>query len=693
MLWVRRALVLAALLALPLVAPTSGACAVPCGRIYPLILIQLDGDATMWNVTKAAPVTVDATLTYKFDMMNEGYTAASPNEPVVIRFEYPRKPDWADITVEPEAITVDVNNPTYAQPDLAEPTNPQAQFVFSAPITIRVSLVGQPILKDGYDFAKLLVFAKSTESGLYQSGYGIKELRVVPEGALHEADVAGTRDVFTTSPLPALALAPVTASFAGTSVTLTPPAAPAFWVPGEFIATVEPALRGRMVLAIHDEWGALVASTTPVDSATGEARVNATIAKPGRHTATLTLLPDSGTLTPPMTYALDFDAGALDAEGFAYPKSYLVATSEPIPRPLGSSADALAQFERDIPFFAYDTAQSVSASVALVSDAPVDLGRSAANLQFSLHDPDGNMLQAGSVDPTKPTWSIRVGSLPIDGWYVLRVKGVGVPVTARFDARIEAAYAAAPLARNRADGVPDLTGGVVPLAGGNLTLPVDALAVWAPGDLTPAIDRGEGVAYSVTVYDAQGRLAYASGVREGASTFSPPAPGAYRAFVFAEPTLRGLPFSPMVRAFAFDVGGVNVTVASTFAIDDVYEAPGAATDTLLGFHAVHVLPGAAAPTVEGGDLVDANGGAADGAAEGVVYLRVVGAGPSPQGGPLPVKLEQSYGSPVSLGGPRAEAPEGAAGGEDGFAVPGLAVGVALAAVGALAVAIALVRRA
>ena len=686
----RTALLVAVLVAASAL-PTVDACAVPCGRIYPIITIALEGDQPTWPLVASAPTEIAATLTYRFDMMNEGYTAATPNEPIDIRFEYPRKPDWAEIAVEPEVVRVDVTNPTYVVPDVSNPASPQAQYVFTVPITIRISLVGQAILRDGYDFHKLLVFAKSSESGLYQSGYGIKEIRVVPENALHESDVAGSRDIFAATPLPVLAPAGGSASFAGTTVSLMPPESAKWWEPAEYAMSVDPAPRGRMVFAVHDETGALVASTTPIDAAAGEARMNVTLAKPGRHTATLTLLPDAGTMTPPLTYAVPFDAGDTSAEGYEYPKAYVVTSTEVVPAPLASQADPLAQFQRDIPFWAFDTAQGLSATVTLKTPTPLalplDAGRSAANLQFSIHDPDGRMLQAGSVDPTKPTWGIRVGSLAVDGWYVLRVNGFGVPDASAYDVRIEATYAQPPQARNHADGVPDITGPLLAIGGVNLTLPVDALAVWSPSDVTPALDPAAAARYSVTIYDENGTLAYASGLREGASSFSAMAPGTYRAYAYAEPILADLPFSPVVRAFTFTVGAGNTTVASTFTIDDGYEAPLAATPTLLGFHALRVLEGAAAPTLAGGELVDADGNTAEGTLPGIYYVRATGMSTSPQGAEVHVTLEQSYAAPVTLAGP--DAPSEPA---EGLPVPSLAMALALLAVGLAAIAVALFRR-
>lgn len=683
----RQVVLVVALLVLPALAllPTAESCGVPCGRIYPLIFITVEEKAAMYNLSQGQTVEVDALLTYKFDMANEGYTVATPNEPIVIRFEYPRKPDWAEVKVEPDVINVDVANPTMVKPDLSTPTSPQASYEFTIPIKISLALTGQAILRDGYDYHKLLVFAKSSESGLYQSGYGIKEFRVVPEGALHEADVAGSRDVFTASPMPALALADQTASFAGTTVSLTTPTDAKWWEPAPFSVAIDPApASGRMVFAVHDEAGALVASTPPLPAASAAA-MNVTLVHPGLHTATLTLLPDAGSDTPPMTYALPFDTADVGAEGFAYPKTMLVTSSETVPAPLLNTADALAQFERDIPFFAFDTAQSASATVTLRSSGlPVVVDRAAINLQFSIHDPDGNLLQAGSVDPYNPTKSIRIGSLPMDGWYVVRLKGVGAPVGGGYDVRIETNYATPHLTRNHADGAADPTGGLLGLAGANLTLPVDALAVWTPSDLTPALDRGAAMRYQLTVYDADGALAYASGLREGAAGFSAPAPGTYRAYVYAEPVLADVPFSPLVRAFTFPVGAGNTTVASTFRIDDGFEAPVAAAASLLGFHAVRVLPGAGAPSLDGGELVDADGNAADGATPGVYYLRAMGAGQPPQGSELRVSLEQGYAMPVTMEGPSLTP----AAEQKGLPVPGAGAALIILAT----VALALVRR-
>ena len=668
----------------------------PCGRIYPIILIQLDDPSKTFNVTQGGELELTATLTYKFDVVNEGYTAPEPNRPVVISFEFPRKPGWAELSVEPEQVPVPVENPTYVQPDLDDPASPQGHYVYTTQITIRASLNGQqPVLRDGTEYAKLLVFAKSSESGLYQSGYGIKELRVVPDEYVFESALAGTRDVFTPQPLPPAAVPAASNAVMGTTLTVGAADGAKFWEPTALDFAFDPAPEGSVVLALHDERGNLVASTPPVDASGGSASLPVTFVHPGLHTATATLLPPAGTATPPLTIPVALPVGSTAAEGWEYPKMYAFAATEALPAPAASADDPLAQFERDIPFFAFDHAQSTSATVTLLTPGAADLGRGAANLQFSLHDPDGNLLQASSVDPTNPQRSVRVGSLPAEGWYVLRVKGVGLPAASAYEARVEVAYPAPPVARNRADGAIDATGGTLALAGANLTLPVEDLAVWAPGDLTPQLSTGAAFRHQITVYDANLTLAYAGGLRGGAASFTPPAPGSYRAFVLAQPVVGGAPFPLVVRAFSFDVGAGQVTVAQSFSAADSFEVPTSAGETLVGAQRVAVREGAGAPAldVQGGRAVvhdmDGNELGAEVPSEPGDYLvMVLASNPSPQPAQAQLALDLSYAAPVSLAGPQALAPAGGAEAR----VPGLAIGLALAAIGAVAVATALLRR-
>ena len=684
------------LLALPLVAPVSGACAaIPCGRIYPIILLQSEAKpGSTYDLGAGSPLTVDLLLTFSFDAAKDGYTPTMPNDPIFVSFEFPRKPGWADVRVEPERIQIPVNDPTHFKPDPSDPGNPKLVFAFVTSIQTTVTLTGQAVLKDGLDYHKLLVFAKSTESGIFQSGYGIKEIRVVPEGAVHESDVAGQRDVFTASPLPGLVLAEASASFAGTTVSLTPPASAAWWQPLPFEVRVDPPFAGRMMAALHDEAGSLVAHSGLLDASAGVGAFNVTLVRPGHHTATVTLLPDPGQATLPVTHALPLPAGDASAEGFVFPKSMRVAVTDDVPAPNAHRGqdprDALVQFERDVPFYAFDTAQGVTVLVGLRAAPLKDLATGPANLQFSVLDPDGSMLQTATVDPANPIKGYRIGSVPMEGWYTLRINGIGAPLGGRYDAAVEVAYGQAPQARNRADGTPDATAPLLGFAGLNLTLPLDALRVWTSGDLTPILGEGVRAQHAITVTDAEGNLVQATRLREGAATFTPPWPGTYRAFVHVQPALGEKPFSPLVRAFTFAVGEGETVEAQSFPLVDEHETPVSPRATPLGVYALPRVDGGKLTLGEGlaAAVVDAEGQPAEGtSAASARYVLVSTPGPT-RGETVAFSADAAFPAPVTMVGPEGPTAQGTR----GATIPGFAVGLVLAVVGAAAVAVTLLRR-
>jgi hypothetical protein len=210
-----------------------------------------------------------------------------------------------------------------------------------------------------------------------------------------------------------------------------------------------------------------------------------------------------------------------------------------------------------------------------------------------LLDPDGKVLQTAAADPvTYPQRSLRIGSVPVEGWYTIRVKGVGLPLGSSWNVKIEVAYAAATSARNKADGHADPTPAMLSSGGHNVTLPLAGLTVWAPSDLTPKMDNLDGARYALSVFGPNGTLAYASGLRSGKASFSAPEPGAYRAFVYAEPPTPGAPFSPFVRAFAFDVGANRTTVAQKFSIEDTVAVPQSPTGNVVAIYAFPAGPAA-----------------------------------------------------------------------------------------------------
>jgi hypothetical protein len=213
------------------------------------------------------------------------------------------------MSVEPPQIPVPIE-PQYLQPDTSDPTNPGASYVYTAKITISFSAKSQPVLADGTDYAKLLVFAKSTESGLYKSGYGIKELRVAPAGAVHESDVASSRPKFTPIDVPPQAIPAMKREQPGLAVAVTPPPSVALWTPQAWqIAASKP---GTLSATLLDETGAVVYASGPRDSADGKLALNLTMPDVGRFLLAVHAESRSGEYAD-QSFAFPFDIGPTTA--------------------------------------------------------------------------------------------------------------------------------------------------------------------------------------------------------------------------------------------------------------------------------------------------------------------------------------------------------------------------------------------
>lgn len=167
------------LLALAAAAATpvqASDCAVPCGYIYPLLVLSFpDYDGVNPVDVEGGERVLEGSLTYRFDVTNEGYGLQDPQQEIRITFEFPKKPAWVDVSMEPAEIPILVL-PIYIVPDVSNPASPVANFVYTAPIALTVRATADA--PDDAVFSKALVFAKSTESGLYKAAYGIKEVRV-----------------------------------------------------------------------------------------------------------------------------------------------------------------------------------------------------------------------------------------------------------------------------------------------------------------------------------------------------------------------------------------------------------------------------------------------------------------------------------------------------------------------------------
>lgn len=503
---------------------------VPCGAIYPRVLIE--ANTTEPRSLDARGYSIEATLAFEFDPMAEGLALDDPRNPIFVTFEFPRKPAWASLSVEPKEVPVPIQ-PQHLQADPSDPQNPRAPYRYTAPITITVAATSRAVLPDGADFARLYVFAKSTESGLYKPGYGIRELKVAPIDPLHEADL-GPRVVRAPLDPPPFPLADLAIPLFphGTARVEFPDTAD-LWRPTPAIVTVEGADPGTISAALLDASGHVVAQAGPSPAPLA---FNLTFPNAGR----FRLLVLAGAPTGVLGAAEIELAPPPEGAAWRLPRDYRLLQHGTFSRVAGSAADPAAQDERLLPIPVYEGASGAEVSLA-IGTAGTPLDRGGANVNVAVLDPTGAVLHQGTVDPANPAKRFPVGALPGPGLYHVRVFGTAAP-TATWSVAVQVVYDKKPLL------VPaELPWRDAPARVGvlNATLEVEDATAWMPATTTLRLLRPDGTpaagAGSVAIFalDATGRGVQRTetagrGLDALAARLTFPQPGAYDVVAVAE---------------------------------------------------------------------------------------------------------------------------------------------------------------
>lgn len=200
-----RLLLLASLLGLAtlavLPAPTSS-CSPPCGPIPVIIDIKLE---KFRNLTfgDANELALPGTVAYYVDVDRDGFYYDKDHRPM-ITFRINKQPPWVNTTIAPDRFEVPVDDTRYLTNEGEQPG--EVQFLWSASIRVTVEKVRDPTVdelktkwlrSDGT--YRVSVGAVSTASlagggaaggsmGL-QEGYGVRELRFLPEIELDQETV------------------------------------------------------------------------------------------------------------------------------------------------------------------------------------------------------------------------------------------------------------------------------------------------------------------------------------------------------------------------------------------------------------------------------------------------------------------------------------------------------------------------
>lgn len=172
------------------------ACAPPCGPIPVLLEIELE----QWkNLTfgDAQELILEGTVSFYVDVDRDGFYYDQDENPT-LTFRVNREPPWMRTTIEPPQYEVPVNDAAYIQQDNGGAD--QLMYYWTAPVNITIERLGDPSPEDFAPEKRLVrhdgtvrvtVTAWSTSSLLspdvfgpnvgLQEGYGVRDLRLVPE--------------------------------------------------------------------------------------------------------------------------------------------------------------------------------------------------------------------------------------------------------------------------------------------------------------------------------------------------------------------------------------------------------------------------------------------------------------------------------------------------------------------------------
>lgn len=551
-----RGTLLAAALMLALLAPHASACgAVPCGYVYPRLLFDLGERGTTHTLTEAAPLRLEGTLTFTWDITAEGLAAPNPAAPIVVTFEFPRKPAWLDIAVEPSEIEVPI------QPQYVEAANTatgvQLVYRYSAPIAVEARLTGTPVV-DPEDPPSLLLLAQSSESGLYKPGFGVRDLALaLPEALVQTAARERPAELRVGAPEP-LALAPLSLEFEGATLALEAEGPLELWKPASLVASVRrggaPARAVDMAASVMDEDNRLLYTTGLRPRGDGALPFAFTFPAPGHYRVHVAARPVPGasdvSIDPVVaTFDLLLPGTAFDA--LRYPDAYRASYAEPVSEVHANTADLPRQFEKTLFFPVLAGADSASVQVRLRSTGAAALG--PGSVYAEVLSPSDEQVAFGKLDAVTPNLDARVRGPLAPGDYRLRLYGTGANPAGlagtELGVELGVFYPEPPLGLVDARGQPrPQAGGPIALGTGGMELDLvlhDEPAVWAPLHATLVAKDAAGRTalhpdFILTVRGEDGIL-YTTGHRHPhdgvlAWSFTPPAPGLYVVSAFAGPT-------------------------------------------------------------------------------------------------------------------------------------------------------------
>jgi hypothetical protein len=570
---VRAVLLASAFLTLLLPLPHAQACAaeaahaatnaaVPCGYIYPRLLFDLGARGAAHTLTMAQPLLLEGTLTFTWDITAEGMAAPNPASPIVVTFDFPRKPDWLSIEVEPPALEIPIS-PQYV---VTSPSadGPSMVYVYEAPIAVRATLLATPTL-EAPGQPSMLVLAQSSESGLYKPGFGIRDLPLALPEAIVPASAAAEGRALRIGAPEALALPPLAVEFEGATVTLEAREALALWEPASLVARVQRGgapVRGLDLTAtVVDEANTIQVTTGLRHAPEGSLAFTYTFPAPGHYRVHVAARPVPGAsdaAIDPLVATFDLALPGTQWDALRYPDAYRASYEAPISDLQANPQELPRQFEMAWPFPVLAGAESASVQVRLGSSLSPALG--AGSVYAEVLSPSGEQVAFGKLDMLAPSWDARLRAPLAQGQHTLRLWGTGANALglggSTLAADLGVFYPQQPLGMVEARGAPrPMDGGAIALGTGGMLLDLvlhDAPTPWQPMHAMLAARDAQGRTalhpdFILTVTGPAEHSPFGGGVLHTTGhrhphdgllhwAFTPPAPGDYLVSAYAGPT-------------------------------------------------------------------------------------------------------------------------------------------------------------
>lgn len=568
----------AVLMVAPIVAIGAGAsttatetdCSgVPCGYISPIIIIDLEtNDATLSPGEDS--VEIPGTVTYKWDVDNEGFGAWEPDDPPEVTLRFTRKPGWISASVEPARFGVEMS-PEHLSVDESNPTQPDSTYSYSQEITVTLAKNDQPIIaEEGFEEASMGLYARSSESGLYKPGYGFREIRVAPDGYDIVTDRSKVDAVFSSVALDTPTSDDLIVPFHNVDIDMDLLSDVTLWKPTQMVFKVAGAQSGETLphpdfwATVVDEDGEILYQTGFRHPHDGVLNLNYTFPDVGRYNVLVGARP-----TPQLTQQFwqpvtaSFPVVVERSGSPSYPSSYHAHQYESLQTFAGDPGSE-HQFQKTVPFPVRDGAGEAMLHAKLDGRAyvsPQQPPAGPAEVTVEVLDPSGTSLADQTLTPDAP--SAELSFEPSPGQHRVRITGTSVHpvdygVGAVMDWHLKVDYDDAPTITK--DNVDHPTPGVRTVENGPVTFQLDGaddVAPWKTAELKASVDApGELRELTVTVVGDGGTIHHTDDIDEPARSttvgFPFPRAGRYLVVVTAEP-LPGTGASWQTQSAAFPV--------------------------------------------------------------------------------------------------------------------------------------------